>query len=73
MLALAGSAALMGCATKDPLAWRIEPVYQSGQSSNQAIGRGYTAIARQYEGEGRWEQAAVCFRLMKPQGGLPRT
>src|SRR5688572_29506117 len=56
VLGVAATAALLGCSSLSPSAWRVEPVFRvDGGSAGTAPG--YLALAQKYEGEGRAEQA----------------
>lgn len=58
LIPLAGCLALAACSTpQGPAAWRIEPVYSAGSASQAAVARGYAALAKVYESEGRWQAA----------------
>ncbi len=58
---LGGSSALLGCASMDPAAWQVQPLLRSGASSSAVMRDGYTSLARRYEYEGRWLQAAQAW------------
>ena len=60
-MVLGGSSALLGCASADPQPWQIQPLLRSGASSSAAMRDGYTHLARRYEYEDRWAQAAQAW------------
>ena len=57
--------AVAGCALPTPVAsgknWKIAPTYRVTHTGPGA-GQGYTALARQYEGELRWREARDAWR-----------
>jgi len=61
-LACAASLALAGCVSSPNAGWRVEPVYRVDHAPAQAAAPGYLALARQYEGEGRWSLALRAYR-----------
>lgn len=76
-LAAAGVAVgmLAGCASSDPnllRIFRVEPVQKvthGGHVGDEAVARGYVALARQYEGEGRTELAIDAWRKALAEDG----
>lgn len=52
---------LAGCASPPPEAWRVVPSYRISHAG-LGMAQGYAALARQYEGEGRWEDALQAWR-----------
>jgi MFS family permease len=63
-MAVAAGTVLGGCATPahEAAGWRMEPLYRATTSSAPVLSQGYTALARQYEGETRWNHAADAWR-----------
>lgn len=60
LLGLAACAALLGCTSLTTPTWRVDPAYRvEGASLNAAAG--YLALALQYEGENRVEQALDAY------------
>jgi tetratricopeptide (TPR) repeat protein len=62
---------LAGCAAPAPeaMTWRLAPNYRLS-STEASAAQGYTALARQYEGERRWREARDAWRkaaLAAPQ------
>ncbi|WP_298832624.1 LytR C-terminal domain-containing protein [uncultured Piscinibacter sp.] len=52
---------LAGCASPPPEAWRVVPSYRISHAG-LGMAQGYAALARQYEGERRWEDALEAWR-----------
>jgi len=61
-LAVAASLALAGCMSTPDAGWRVQPTFRVDQASLTGVGHGYLALARQYEGERRWDQALQAYR-----------
>ena len=64
-VAMGLAVAVAGCALPGPVAsgknWKIAPSYRVTHTGPDA-GQGYTALARQYEGERRWREARDAWR-----------
>lgn len=58
---IAAAAVLVGCSTVDLTPWTVAPNYRISNSGATAAA-GYTTLARQYEGERRWAEAANAWR-----------
>jgi Tfp pilus assembly protein PilF len=62
MLPVASALLLTACASSSGPAWKVEPVYTVDATSRGSAGRGYAALARLYEAEGRHAQASEAWR-----------
>lgn len=58
---IAAAVVLGGCSTVDLTPWKVAPNYRISNSGATAAA-GYTTLARQYEGERRWAEAANAWR-----------
>ena len=61
LTSIAVAAILVGCSTTDSKLWQVAPNYRISNTGASAE-MGYTALARQYEGERRWAEAANAWR-----------
>ena len=58
---IAAAAVLVGCSSVELTSWKVAPNYRISNSGASAAA-GYTTLARQYEGERRWAEAANAWR-----------
>lgn len=61
LTSIAIAAFLVGCSTTDSKLWQVAPNYRIANTGASAE-MGYSALARQYEGERRWPEAINAWR-----------
>lgn len=61
LTSIAVAAILIGCSTTDSKLWQVAPNYRISNTGASAE-MGYSALARQYEGERRWPEAINAWR-----------